>query len=40
MKYGGRSETFLHIVFEIFLNIVFKSVFIRHGDGAEPVDYN
>jgi hypothetical protein len=40
VKYGGRSETFLHIVFEIFLNIVCKSLFIRHGGDAELADYN
>ena len=40
MKYGGRSETFLHIVFEIFLNIVCKSIFIRRGGDTELADCN
>jgi hypothetical protein len=40
VKCGGRSETFLHIVFEIFLNIVCKSLFISHGGDAELADYN
>jgi hypothetical protein len=40
VKYGGRLETFLHIVFEIFLSNVYKSVFIRHGGDAELADYN
>lgn len=30
----------LKYFYEIFLNIVFKSIFIRHGDGAELADYN
>jgi hypothetical protein len=40
VKYDGRSETLLHIVLEIFLNIVYKSLFIRHVDDAELADYN